>query len=231
MDGGSARTLCDLRGRHLWGVVESRRQHDCVCQLQRWPVLGSRSGGSATLYGESGGRRRRRRRLFPTILPDGRHFVYLSMPSNVAWLGSLDSREPPVRLLNADSQVAVRRTRISRIRQARDADGAALRRATRSLTGEAAPIAEGVCYRGTRLRSGIRTSLNGVLVYRSDPLKRRHPIDVGRSHGTPARASLENLALSKSRNVSRRQPAWSWKCSTHSRAPPRTCGGWRSRAA
>ena len=44
-------------------------------------------------------------RLFPAILPDGQHFVYLSSPSNVAWLGSLDSREPAVRLLNADSQV------------------------------------------------------------------------------------------------------------------------------
>src|SRR5262249_39044319 len=39
----------------------------------------------------------------PVFLPDGRHFLYRSVPSNTIWLGSLD-QTPSARLVNADSQ-------------------------------------------------------------------------------------------------------------------------------
>src|SRR5205814_9117044 len=42
--------------------------------------------------------------VFPAILPDGRHLLYLSVPSNSVWLASLDSPET-TRLMSADSQV------------------------------------------------------------------------------------------------------------------------------
>jgi Tol biopolymer transport system component len=41
--------------------------------------------------------------LFPTMLPDGRHFLYLSEPWSSIWVGSLDSKET-TRLMRADSQ-------------------------------------------------------------------------------------------------------------------------------
>ena len=46
-------------------------------------------------------------RTNPTILPDGRHFVYLSAPSRLTWLGSLDSTEAPVRLSDIASHVGI----------------------------------------------------------------------------------------------------------------------------
>ena len=41
--------------------------------------------------------------LFPTMLPDGHHFLYLSEPWSSIWLASLDSKETR-RLMSADSQ-------------------------------------------------------------------------------------------------------------------------------
>ena len=40
--------------------------------------------------------------LFPVFLPDGRRFLFYSVPSNTVWIGSLDSSQV-VRLLSADS--------------------------------------------------------------------------------------------------------------------------------
>ena len=40
---------------------------------------------------------------FPSFLPDGKHFFYLTSPANTIWIGALDSTAP-VRILSADSQ-------------------------------------------------------------------------------------------------------------------------------
>ena len=41
--------------------------------------------------------------MFPTFLPDGRQFLYVSRPSNTLWLGTLDSSETK-RLFSSESQ-------------------------------------------------------------------------------------------------------------------------------
>jgi Tol biopolymer transport system component len=48
------------------------------------------------VHGEGG-------QLYPRLLPDGRHFLYLSEPSSTIWLASLDSKETR-QILAADSQ-------------------------------------------------------------------------------------------------------------------------------
>ena len=40
----------------------------------------------------------------PYFLPDGRHFLYLAQLPNTIYVGSLDSTEPPKRLLTSDSR-------------------------------------------------------------------------------------------------------------------------------
>ena len=101
-------------------------------------------------------------RIFPAMLPDGRHFLYLGVQSTMVWLGSLDPKEPGVLLFGAISSVQyvapgylVFNRRGSLMAQRFDAQRS-------RLVGEAVPIAEGV--------SRFTTSQNGTLVYRTNPL-------------------------------------------------------------
>ena len=183
VSGGSTRTLCEIPpAGSLWGSW-SPDGGTIVFALAGGPVLGSRKRRLSDGSGESW-RHTGEVRLFPAILPDGQHFVYLSAPSNVAWLGSLDSKEPAVRLLNATSQVEyvapgylvfVRRGTL--MAQRFDAQHA-------RLAGEAVQIAEGVG--GSRLRVSIRDVLERRAGLSQRSAERPHAIDVGRSHRTPA---------------------------------------------
>ena len=163
LSGGSPRTLCDmpLAGPPLYGGSWNPDGGTIVfAQLQAGLFSVPATGGAPTALPGRGAPGEAR--LFPAILPDGKHFVYLSEPSNVAWIGSLASTEPPVRLMSAASQVEyvapgylvfLRGGRL--LAQPFDA-----RRA--NLAGEPVLIAEGV--------SSFKTSPNGALVYLSDPL-------------------------------------------------------------
>jgi serine/threonine protein kinase/Tol biopolymer transport system component len=169
--GGPTRTLCEIPPvGFLYGGSWSPDGGTIVFAVAPDGGLFSvpANGGSPTALANPGATPGEGR-LFPAILPDGQHFVYLSSPSNVAWLGSLDSREPAVRLLNSDSQVEyvasgylvfVRRGTL--MAQRFDAQHA-------RLAGDAVRIAEGVTG-SPGYGSAFATSLSGTLVYQGDPL-------------------------------------------------------------
>ena len=104
---------------------------------------------------------------FPSFLPDGRHFVYVSYgitgPSDGIFVGSLDSDES-TRIVAADSNAMY--TPSGDLLFIRD--GTLLRQAfdstTRTVSGEPIPIAERVAV-GNSLGS-FSISQNGVLAYR-----------------------------------------------------------------
>jgi Tol biopolymer transport system component len=105
---------------------------------------------------------------FPAMLPDGRHFLYLSEPSNSIWVAALDSPKT-TRLMGADSQAVyvppgyllfVRRQTL--FVQPFDPQGLRLR-------GEPVPIAEGVLTEQT-YGADFTASENGVLAYRTGTL-------------------------------------------------------------
>jgi Tol biopolymer transport system component/tRNA A-37 threonylcarbamoyl transferase component Bud32 len=103
--------------------------------------------------------------LYPTMLPDGRHFLYLSEPSSTIWVASLDSSEA-TRLLTADSQALyvpqgyllfVRRQTL--FAQRFDPDRL-------KLSGEPIAIADGV-FTEQSYGADFTASSNGVLAYRT----------------------------------------------------------------
>jgi serine/threonine-protein kinase len=103
--------------------------------------------------------------LFPVMLPDGRHFLYLSEPSSTIWIASLESKERR-QLLAADSQALyvppgyllfVRRQTL--FAQRFDPDRL-------TMLDEPIPIAEGVLT-SSAYGASFTASTNGVLAYRS----------------------------------------------------------------
>ena len=169
VDGGSTRELCRLPGNKFMGSSWSPDGATIVFAVHGNDLFSVPAKGGSPMALASPVARQGEERQFPAILPDGRHFVYLSAPSNVAWLGSLDSREPAVRLLNADSQVEyvapgylVFARRGTLMAQRFDAQRA-------QLAGEPVPIAQGVM--GVPGDTSVfATSLSGTLVYLGDPL-------------------------------------------------------------
>ena len=102
---------------------------------------------------------------FPTFLPDGRQFLYVSRPSNTLWLGTLDSREA-TRLFSSDSQAFYADGYILFARQgtllAQPYD---VGRAT--LAGAPTPIADRLAVDPIVGASAFSSSETGVLVYRT----------------------------------------------------------------
>ena len=137
-------------------------------------VFGSQSGGLFTVSANGGAptplttpdaAQGDTAHRFPSFLPDGRHFLYVAIPSNTILLGSLDSKET-TRLLTADSQaVYVAPGSLLFVRQgtlvAQPFDA---RRGT--LTGEAVPIAEQVLP-DVIGAAAFAASSSGVLAYRT----------------------------------------------------------------
>jgi serine/threonine protein kinase/Tol biopolymer transport system component len=136
-----------------------------VGSIRRGLFAISAKGGSSSpitrldvAHGEGG-------HIFPTMLPDGRHFLYLSEPSSTIWIGALGSTEA-TRLMSADSQAVyvaagyllfVRRQTLF----AQPFDPSRLK-----LTGEPVVVAEGVL---TEVNYGadFTASLDGILAYRT----------------------------------------------------------------
>jgi serine/threonine protein kinase len=103
---------------------------------------------------------------WPHFLPDGRHFLYLALPSNTVYAGSLDSKEA-IRLLNADSQaIYASPGYLLFVRQgilmAQSFDAGRL-----NLTGEPFRVAGNVDVERGTLHADFSASENGVLLYRS----------------------------------------------------------------
>jgi Tol biopolymer transport system component len=104
--GREVRTLGRVSGGSgFYGAMWSPDGRIVVGTLQRGLFAISAKGGSPVqltgfdiAHGEGG-------QLFPTMLPDGEHFLYLSVPSDIVWLASLHSQDR-TRLISADSQVA-----------------------------------------------------------------------------------------------------------------------------
>ena len=102
--GGSAHTVGAIEGlTAFFGAMWTPDGRIVVGSIRRGLFAIAAKGGPASqlthldvAHGEGG-------HLFPTMLPDGRHFLYLSEPSSTIWLASLDS-ERATRLLGADSQ-------------------------------------------------------------------------------------------------------------------------------
>jgi Tol biopolymer transport system component len=158
---GSTRNLCDVE--FFVGASWSPDSSTLVFATRRGGVFAvAANGGMATPLANPDASAQA-----PMILPDGRHFIYRSSPENVAWLAVLDSKEPPVRLFDADSQIEyVDPGYLVFVRR-----GALMARrfnAQRaSLAGEAVPIADAAPLRGG-YTAVFATSRNGVLVYRRD---------------------------------------------------------------
>ena len=103
--------------------------------------------------------------VFPTFLPDGRQFLYLSRPSNTLWLGTLDSSEAK-RLLSSESQAFYADGHLLFARQgALLAQPYDVSRAT--LAGDPTAIAERLAVDPILGAPAFSSSETGVLVYRT----------------------------------------------------------------
>ena len=101
-----------------------------------------------------------------SFLPDGRRFLYQSVPDKIIWMGSLDGA-PPKQLLTADARAVfappdwvlfVRQNTL--LAQRVDLEGL-------EMLGEPQPIAEDVRTNENNGRSAFTVSSNGILVYRT----------------------------------------------------------------
>jgi serine/threonine protein kinase len=102
----------------------------------------------------------------PHFLPDGRRFLYLALPGNTVYLGSLDSKMS-VSLLTAESNPIYADPGYllffrqgSLLAQRFDA-------ATGQLSGDAVPISQDVGLSATNAQMGATVSQTGVLTYRT----------------------------------------------------------------
>jgi Tol biopolymer transport system component len=125
----------------------------------------SSAGGKPTAVTKLAAEDRDTSHRWPDFLPDGRHFLFLSQPSNVVYAGSLDSGEVK-RLVNAESRTLYATGYLTFIRgatlMAQPFDARRL-----ETTGEAVPLAEDVRVNATNGRAAFAVSESGVLAYRT----------------------------------------------------------------
>jgi len=112
-ESGLVRTLCDLP-ESLSGGSWSPGGDAIVFATPIHGLFSVSSGGGSPRLMPNPDAASTEARLFPTILPDGRYFIYLNSPSHVAWVGSLDGKEPPVRLLGGCVETLIFPPRASR---------------------------------------------------------------------------------------------------------------------
>jgi len=107
----------------------------------------------------------------PYFLPDGRHFLYLAQPPNTIYVGSLDSTEPPKRLLAADSRAAYAPPGYLLFVQQGTLMGQRFDADTLELSGDAFPVAQNTRVSANNNgRAAFGVSDNGTLVYRTGDL-------------------------------------------------------------
>jgi eukaryotic-like serine/threonine-protein kinase len=167
LDSGITRTLCEkcLNGRTgcAWapdGTIVLGNVGETG--LRRLPA----TGGAPTPVTTLDAALKETRHMTPSLLPDGRHFVYRSMPEGVIWAGSLDGGKA-VRLMPSDSGAVyappgyllfVRQRML--YAQRFDADRLA-------LGGDPIPVAENVRTVTAMSWAAFTVSSTGVLVYRT----------------------------------------------------------------
>jgi hypothetical protein len=103
--------------------------------------------------------------VFPTFLPDGRRFLYVSRPSRTVWLGTLDSSESR-RLFSSDSQVLYSDGYLLFARQG-TLLAQSFEASTATLAGDPIAIAERLAVDSLLGAPAFSSSETGVLVYRT----------------------------------------------------------------
>jgi len=107
----------------------------------------------------------------PYFLPDGRHFLYLAQLPNTIYVGSLDSTEPPKRLLAADSRAAYAPPGYLLFVQQGTLMGQRFDADTLELSGDTFPVAQNTrASTNNNGRAAFGVSDNGTLVYRTGDL-------------------------------------------------------------
>jgi Tol biopolymer transport system component len=164
VSGGPAQTLCDAPAGQggTWnrdGVILFAPNATGV--LFRVSSAGGQPGAVTKLSAAD----KDRSHQWPDFLPDGRHFLFLSQPSNVVYAGSLDSGEVK-RIVNTDSRTLYATGYLTFVRggtlMAQPFDARRL-----ETTGEAVPLAEDVRANAANARAAFAVSESGVLAYRT----------------------------------------------------------------
>jgi len=124
----------------------------------------SAAGGTPTPVTILDELKKERSHRHPWFLPDGRHFLYVAIPSTTLYVGSLDSRQRQ-ELFTVESKAIYAEGHLLFTRNgfllAQPFDAAVLR-----VTGEAFPIAEDVGVNRESARAALSASSNGVVTYR-----------------------------------------------------------------
>ena len=172
--GGPPQTICDLPAAPTWGGGAWSREGTIIFALAQGKGLYAvaSSGGAPTPLTTLDRARQERAHLWPSFLPDGKHFIYLVhslMPDNRGiYLGALDSKDA-TRLL--DTQVRAAYAAPGHLLFVQDGtlmaqtfDVTALR-----LSGDPVPVAQQLAYNPTvgLGRTTFSTSDTGVLAYRA----------------------------------------------------------------
>jgi len=108
----------------------------------------------------------------PYFLPDGKHFLYMAQAPNVTWLGSIDTSDPPKRLLPTDSRAVFAREGYLLFVQQGNLLAQKFDSTKFELSGAAFPVAEGVRANSDNGRAAFSIADNGTLVYRTGASRR-----------------------------------------------------------
>ena len=168
VSGGPAETLCDAVGAVTSGGTWNQGGTIIFSQaggLFRVPA----SGGEPRPLTKVDSARGEYAHVLPRFLPDGKHFLYVILGSNLEtagiYVGSLDSTRS-IRVLNATSQVEYSAGHLLFVRgdtlEAQRFDTDRL-----DLAGDAFPVAQSVGNQPWNARAAFGASPNGVLTYRS----------------------------------------------------------------
>ena len=199
--GGPPQELCDAAGGE--GGTWNR---DGVIVFAPTPTSGlfrvSAAGGTPVPLTTLDASRQERSHRHPWFLPDGRHFLYVSLgvffgalpnqPNSTAttasptraYLGSIDSTDR-VELFESDSKVLYSADHLLFVRKdtllAQPFDTARL-----MTTGEPFPVAQNVCVNFNNARASLSVSATGMLIYRPNDHRRTVTTRLVRSRGTTA---------------------------------------------
>ena len=171
--GGPALTICDApNGRGgTWnsaGVILFAPENSSGLSKV------SAAGGAPTVVTRPDTSRKEQNHRFPTFLPNGDHFLYMTQtgsggPSEQDEIvaGSLSDSSYRNALLHASSNMAVARGHLVYFQQktlmARPFDSEAIR-----FVGDAMPIAEDVLYGQARSKASFSASVTGILLYQAE---------------------------------------------------------------
>jgi eukaryotic-like serine/threonine-protein kinase len=165
VSGGPSLTLADEGGMGTWSgqdVILFNCISGIICRVS----AGGGASAPVTMLDPS---RRETSHLWPAFLPDGKHFLYLTLSSNpennAIFVGSLDSKDRKL-LLNAMSNVVYAPPGYLLFNRQGTLMAQPFNPERLQLTGEAVPIVEGVEFNPANGRTAFAASNNGVLAYR-----------------------------------------------------------------